>query len=114
MSAVDVRDLITYVESSSLEWEEVAPGARRKTILDDPATGRRVRLVQWDAGYSVPALDQHPYGEYLYILDGTFVDHNRESGPGTYIHNFPGSAHQPSTPTGCTFFVIVEGRPNPA
>lgn len=109
MSAIDVRDLITYVDSSALDWEEVSPGARRKTLYQDPAAKRFVRLVQWDAGYRVPYLDEHAGGEYLYILDGTFVDHNRECGPGTYIHNLPGSSHQPSTPTGCTFLVFREG-----
>ena len=109
MAAVETRDLITYVDSNSLEWEEAAPGSRRKTLFENPETGQRTRLIQWDAGYQVAQLDQHAYGEYLFILAGTFVDQNQASGPGTYIHNRPGSAHQPHTPDGCTFLVMIPG-----
>ncbi len=109
MAAVQTHDLITYVDTKALAWEEVAPGARRKTLFEDPATGQRTRLVQWDPGYRLSYVDQHPHGEYLYILEGTFVDQNQASGPGTYIHNRPGSEHQPHTPDGCTFLAFVPG-----
>ena len=109
MTAVKTHDLITYVDSHAVEWHEVAPGARRKELFTHPETGQRTVLVQWDAGYQVPKVDHHLYGEYLYILEGTFVDQNQASGPGTYIHNRPGSEHQPHTPDGCTFLVFVPG-----
>ena len=64
----------------------------------------------WDPGYHVAKFDHHQYGEYLYILEGTFVDQNQASGPGTYIHNRPGSEHQPHTPDGCTFLVFIPGK----
>ena len=111
MSAIRTHDLITYVDTTTLEWEEVAPGARRKTLFEDPATGQRTRLVQWEAGYHVPYVDRHPNGEYIYVMSGTFVDQNGPSGPGTYIHYRPGTEHQPSTTDGCTFLVIVPGSP---
>ncbi|HEX2173597.1 MAG TPA: cupin domain-containing protein [Dehalococcoidia bacterium] len=110
MSATVSPDLIKYVDTSALEWEEAAPGSRRKTLFNDPVTGERTSLIQWDPGYHVANVDEHPYGEYLYILSGTFVDQNRTSGPGTYIHNRPGSSHQPHTPDGCTFLVIRPGK----
>ena len=109
MPAVATHDLITYVDSHAVPWQEVAPGARRKELFTNPETGQRTVLVQWDAGYQVPKVDHHLYGEYLYILAGTFVDQHQASGPGTYIHNRPGSAHQPHTPDGCTFLVFVPG-----
>ena len=110
MAAVQTHDLITYVDTNATEWEEIGPGARRKTLVENPETGQRTRIVQWDPGYQVNYLDEHPHGEYIYILEGTFVDHNRASGPGTYIHQRPGSHHQPSTPDGCTFIVFIPGR----
>jgi ChrR Cupin-like domain len=55
-------------------------------------------LVQWDPGYRMGAVEHHEYDEHLYILAGTFVDHNRACGPGTYILNRAGSEHQCSTP----------------
>lgn len=112
MAALELRDLIGYVDTETLEWEEIAPGARRKTLYNDPETGQRVRLVQWDAGYSLPVVDEHPHGEYLFILEGTFVDQNQASGAGTYIHNLPGSSHQPNTPDGVKFLAFIPGRPD--
>lgn len=110
MSAIRTHDLITYVDTDALEWEEVAPGARRKTLFKDLATGQRTLLVRWEAGFQRPDVDRHPNGEYVYILNGTFVDQNGPSGPGTYIHYGPGTEHQPSTPDGCTFLVVVPGN----
>lgn len=103
-------DLITYVETEAIPWVETAPGSRRKVLFEDPATGQRTALVQWDAGYQVAKVDHHNHGEYLYILSGTFVDQNRACGSGTYIHNRPGSEHQPHTPDGCTFLVFIPGK----
>ena len=109
MAATVTHDLITYVDSQAIEWQEVVPGARRKVLFSNPETGQRTVLAQWDAGYQVPKVDNHQYGEYLYILEGTFVDQNQASGPGTYIHNRPGSSHQPHTPDGCTFLAFIPG-----
>ena len=68
MTAVTTHDLITYVDSNAVDWQEVASGARRKELFQNPETGQRTVLVQWDAGYQVPKVDHHLYGEYLYIL----------------------------------------------
>src|SRR5262245_2080040 len=102
MTAVTTHDLITYVDSTAVAGQERGAGARRKVLCPNPETGQRTVLVQWDAGYQVPQVDHHLSGEYLYILAGTFVDQHHASGPGTYIHNRPGSTHQPHTPDGCT------------
>ena len=112
MAAVRTLDLITYVDTDGLEWEEFAPGARRKTLFEDPATGQRTRLVEWEPGFHVPYVDRHPNGEYVYVLSGTFHDQNGRSGAGTYIHYLPGTEHQPWTEEGCTFLVIVPGSPS--
>lgn len=109
MAIVVTHDLITYVDSNALEWQEAAPLSRRKELFSNPETGQRSVLVQWEPGYHAAKVDHHQYGEYLYILEGTFVDQNQSSGPGTYIHNRPGSWHQPHTPDGCTFLVFIPG-----
>ena len=33
MSAIRTHDLITCVDTDALEWEEVAPGARRNRLI---------------------------------------------------------------------------------
>ena len=102
-------ELITYADSSALGWTEFRPGSRRKILAEDPKSGRLVMLVQWDAGYRMDA-ELHQLDEHLYILEGTYVDQNRTSGPGTYICNPVGSEHQAYTLDGCTFLEIVPGR----
>jgi hypothetical protein len=63
-----------------------------------------------DGRSRAPRYDEHPY-----VLDETFVDHNRACGPGSYILNRAGSEHQASTPDGCnlphdSFVTVAIGR----
>lgn len=102
--------LMTYVHTTSAQWTELEPGYRRQTLVNDREAGTRIVLLQYDAGYELSYLDQHKHDEYLYILSGTFVDQNQASGPGTFIHNRPGSSHRPSSPDGCTFLAFVNAR----
>ena len=56
-------------------------------------------------------VDHHESDEIVFVLAGTFVQNNRASGPGTYIHHRAGSrTHQAHTPDGCTFLEIVTGQ----
>jgi mannose-6-phosphate isomerase-like protein (cupin superfamily) len=103
-------ELIVYVDSDAAGWREFRPGSRRKVLYEDATTGRLTMLVQWDAGYRMGALEHHEQDEHLFILSGTFVDEQRTSGPGTYILNRAGSAHQAYTPDGCTYLEVVPGR----
>lgn len=99
--------LMTYIEAAEAEWTEVEPGYRVKILVRRPEERTRVVLVQYDAGYQLSRVDHHAHDEYLYVLSGTFVDQNQSSGPGTFIHNRPGSSHQPSSPDGCTFLAVT-------
>jgi anti-sigma factor ChrR (cupin superfamily) len=105
-----VEALMTYVDTATERWTELEPGYRRQTLVNDRESGTRIVLLQYDAGYELSYLDEHEQDEYLYILSGTFVDQHQASGPGTFIHNRPGSSHQPSSPDGCTFLAVVTGR----
>lgn len=102
-----VDALMTYVDTARAEWTDVEPGYRRLTLVNDRDAGTRIVLVHYAAGYQLSRLDEHEHDEYLYVLSGTFVDQLQESGPGTFIHNRPGSSHQPSSPDGCTFLAVV-------
>jgi anti-sigma factor ChrR (cupin superfamily) len=59
-------------------------------------------------GRGIPAarLDEHGGEEIVYVLQGTFTDQYRSSGPGTVIRGEQGSSHQPGTPDGVTFMVV--------
>ena len=102
--------LMTYVDTAEAEWTQVEPGYRVLTLVNDREAGTRIVLVQYDAGYQLSRLDEHAHDEYLYVVSGTFVDQHQASGPGTFIHNRPGSSHQPSTPDGCTFLAVISRR----
>lgn len=93
-----------YFEQSDIPWEAQTALSRRKILrLEDDLY---VAIVQWDAGFTLPGLDEHGGEEIVYVLDGTFVDQYRRSGPGTVIRGEPGSSHQPGTPDGVTFMVV--------
>jgi anti-sigma factor ChrR (cupin superfamily) len=80
-------------------------------LINDRAKGTRITMVQYDAGYQLSRLDEHANDEYLYIVSRTFVDQHSASGPGTFVHNEPGSSHQPSSPDGCTFLAVTVASP---
>ena len=105
-----VDGLMTYIDTESVEWAEVEPGYRRLDLIDDRDAGTRIVLVHYEAGYQLSRLDEHKHDEFLYIISGTFVDQHRACGPGTFIHNRPGSSHQPSSPDGCTFLALIRRR----
>lgn len=108
--ATTVHDLMTYIDTDAADWEAIEPGARSRKLHTDRQNGQRIVMVEWDPGYSLSYRDEHEHDEFLYIISGTFVDQNRSSGPGTYIHNEPGSWHQPHSPDGCTFLAFISPR----
>jgi hypothetical protein len=56
------------------------PASRRKILrLDDDLY---VAMVQWDAGFELPGLDEHGGEEIVYLLQGTVTDQYRSSGAG--------------------------------
>ena len=106
MTTTDPRSTpgMSYLHENDIEWEQQTPASRRKLLrVEDHLY---VAIVQWDAGFTLPGVDEHGGDETVYVLEGTFVDQYRSSGPGTVIHGEPGSSHQPSTPDGVTFLVV--------
>jgi quercetin dioxygenase-like cupin family protein len=108
--SVQTTESITYVDSKNVSSFDFAPGSRWKILFEDPQTGQRAMLVEWDPGYRMGGVDHHEADEIVFVLSGTFVQDGKASGPGTYIHHRAGSSHQASTPDGCSFFEIVTGH----
>lgn len=95
------------VFSHTLEWtESPADGVWRKRLYHDgPAeSGRVTSLVRFDPGASFRAHD-HPEGEEIFVLSGTFSDDTGDWGAGSYLLNPDGSPHAPYTKDGCELFV---------
>src|SRR6201994_4159905 len=104
MTTPDLTPGMSYLAENDVEGETQPPATPRKTPrLDDDLF---VAIVQWDAGFELPGLDEHGGEEIVYVLQGTFVDQYRTSGPGSIIRGEPGSSHRPGTPDGVTFFVV--------
>ena len=74
---------------------------------ENTESGHTTSFVKFAPGSSFPA-HQHPQGEEIYVLEGTFSDENGDYPAGTYIRNPPGSRHTPFTRDGCTLFVKLD------
>lgn len=84
-----------------------SPQPQVKRMMLDRLGGEGVRatsLVHYEAGSTFPAHD-HPGGEEILVLAGTFSDSSGHYGPGWYLRNPPGSVHQPSSAVGTLIFV---------
>lgn len=65
---------------------------------------RATSIVRYSAGASF-AFHQHPGGEEILVLSGTFADDDDSYPAGFYLRNPPGSSHAPSSPEGTVIFV---------
>jgi anti-sigma factor ChrR (cupin superfamily) len=94
------------VDTSALDWQpSPTPGIERRMVeRDGGEVARASSVVRYAAGSTFPS-HQHDLGEEILVLEGSFSDAHGEYGTGTYIKNPPGSAHSPSTITGCVLWV---------
>lgn len=65
---------------------------------------RATSIVRYAPQSSFP-LHQHPGGEEILVLSGTFSDETRAYPAGWYLRNPPGSTHRPCSTEGATIFV---------
>lgn len=91
------------------QWlKSPADGVSRMPLEREAAeSGHTTSFVKFDPGSFFPP-HPHPFGEEIYVLDGTFSDENGDYPAGTYIRNPPGSHHKPFTRDGCTLFVKLD------
>lgn len=93
--------------TDAMEWQpSPAAGIWRKRLYHDgPAeSGRVTSLVRFDPGAAFP-LHDHPEGEEILVLSGTFSDDTGDWGAGAYLLSPDGSAHAPHSAEGCELFV---------
>ena len=104
------------VFSDTMDWTESPAGGvwRKRLYQDGPAeSGRVTSLVRFDAGSKFPHHD-HPEGEEILVLSGTFSDDTGDWGAGSYLLNPEGSPHAPHTDDGCELFVHLKQYRGPA
>jgi len=112
MPIVDAAGRIA-VDTATLPWRpSPASGVWRKRLFHDgPAErGRVTSLVRFDPGAGFP-LHDHPDGEAILVLDGTFSDEDGDYPAGSWMFNPDGSRHAPFSRAGCLLLVRLQQHP---
>ena len=102
------------IRSDELDWQKSPmEGVLRKPLAREEAErGHATSIVRYEAGARFRT-HEHPLGEEILVLDGTFSDEHGDFGPGTYFRNPPGTSHAPFSENGCTLFVkLHQFQPN--
>ncbi len=95
------------VRTAEMAWQpSPSPSVWRKRLeLSGAAEGGRVSsLVLYERGSAFPAHD-HPDGEEILVLGGTFSDERGDHPAGTFLLNPEGFRHAPFSREGCVLFV---------
>lgn len=93
------------LDVDAMDWEPRAiPGVSVKRLWAAPDTTEDVRLIRFAPGTKLPAHD-HPAGEEVFVLEGTYEDADGSYGPGTWVRYPPGSRHAPGSAEGCVAYV---------
>lgn len=89
-----------------------SPTVWRKRLMHvGPAeSGRVTSIVRFDAGASFDR-HEHPAGEEILVLEGTFSDETGDYPAGSYLFNPEGFAHAPFSRDGCLLFVKLRHHP---
>jgi anti-sigma factor ChrR (cupin superfamily) len=81
------------------------PGVWRKPLArEDAERGHATSIVRYDPGASFHG-HNHPGGEEILVLDGTFSDETGDFTAGTYFRNPLGFRHAPFSNEGCLILV---------
>jgi anti-sigma factor ChrR (cupin superfamily) len=98
---------LAIVHTDELEWQpSPSPTVWRKRLelRGDDELGRVTSVVRYDRDSTFP-LHDHPEGEEILVLSGTFSDDRGDFPAGTFILNPPGFNHAPHSREGCVLFV---------
>jgi anti-sigma factor ChrR (cupin superfamily) len=99
-------DQRVVIDTNQAHWEpSPRSGVWRKPLAREEAErGHATSIVRYDPGASFPTHD-HPLGEEILVLEGTFSDEYGDFRAGTYVRNPPGSTHAPFSADGCVLMV---------
>lgn len=94
------------------QWVASPQGGVERVMLDRMGAekARATSIVRYAPGSHFPR-HQHPAGEEILVLSGTFSDEDGHYPAGWYLRNPPGSCHQPSSREGATIFVKLRQMP---
>lgn len=94
------------IDTTHVSWvKSPAAGVWRKPLAREAAEqGHATSIVRYDPGASFNQHD-HPLGEEILVLEGTFSDETGDFHAGTYFRNPPGFLHAPFSQPGCVILV---------
>ena len=94
------------IDTATMAWApSPAPGVWRKPLArEDAESGHATSIVRYDAGASFKG-HNHPLGEEILVLEGTFSDATGDFHAGTYFRNPMGFVHAPFSKNGCVILV---------
>ena len=85
---------------------------KRLYLVGSTEAGQVTSVVRYDPNSSFPA-HQHPRGEEILVLDGTFSDERGDWPAGTYLLSPEGFRHAPFSKPGCVLFVKLRQYAGP-
>lgn len=104
------------MDTAKMDWQaSPSPTVWRKRLdLVDGEFSRVTSVVRYDPDSAFHPHD-HPAGEEIFVLDGTFSDEHGDYRAGTFLLNPQGFRHAPFSKEGCIIFVKLcqfpgEGR----
>lgn len=94
------------INTNELTWTpSPMPGVLRKPLArEEKERGHATSIVQYQPGACFSEHD-HPLGEEILVLAGTFSDHSGDYHQGQYFRNPEGFKHAPFSKEGCTLLV---------
>lgn len=98
---------LAVVKPKDYQWVKSPRGEVERVMLDrvGEEIARATSLVRY-APQTVFPEHQHPSGEEILVLSGTFTENNNQHYPmGWYLRNPDGSKHTPSSEDGALIFV---------
>jgi anti-sigma factor ChrR (cupin superfamily) len=93
-------------DTAKMEWfPSPKPGVWRKPLArEEKERGHATSIVRYDPGASFHS-HNHPQGEEILVLEGTFSDATGDFHAGTYFRNPMGFVHAPFSKEGCVILV---------
>ena len=94
------------IRTGEEEWfPSPSHGVKRIPLEREGAEhGHTTSIVEYLPGASF-SKHSHPFGEEIFVLEGTFSDENGDYKAGTYLRNPRGTAHAPFSKKGCKIYV---------
>ena len=113
MLNMDFSQAVT-IDTINMAWvASPKPGVWRKPLArEDAERGHATSIVRYDPGASFHG-HNHPLGEEILVLEGTFSDETGDFHRGTYFRNPSGFVHAPFSHEGCIILVkLHQFRPD--